>query len=555
MKDRPVILVVALLLSTLGTLSSCALVDRIINGKPEEITGSDPFEPNDLRDDAAPLPPGTTATGFISPGDLDWFLVETAHEGYWDWIDLAVTGVDPTLEVSLRVENQSGVEIASADASEAGQEVPLRFATVGGTYYVEVGSRVGPTGYGYFTLGVTAPGANDEFEPNDTRTEAHDFELLPIESVTGFLVNSADADWFRFDTGTVGVYHWLDIDLTNVEATVTPQITVYDSGGAELISTSAHAAGEDARVRFPSKGGTHYLLVNSYFQGDDHGSYQLRADYTLVNDSHEPNDTASTALAVGETPIVDLSGYLVGTQDQDWFVCSTENDGYWDRIELSLSQIDETVAPSISVYDVEGDELCTSQPGEAGADTSCTVVTNGGLLVFSVSAEIGGIDYGAYTVSIDELAENDAFEPNEGVADAAVFSTSSVPFAFEAALVSAADVDWYALSAPGDETYRFSLVNDALDEELHLEFFRPNAQSALERMTVQPGEEGCIDYARPDTATGEEGIYFRVVRENGYAQGAGSVTTERYEISVTGELEEDDTPKPAVRMIDHGHGS
>ncbi|MEW5851054.1 MAG: hypothetical protein AB2A00_19865 [Myxococcota bacterium] len=139
----------------------------------------DEVEPNDLIENATPMPNDNSATGEINPAnDFDFFSFTATEGDYVVVSTTATTGTcgspsnDTGLDTYLTIYASDGTPLMQNDNMSVddwcggiGPVGPL----VADTYYAEVTSFVGTEGL--YTL-ILAPGTVSETEPNETAAEA-----------------------------------------------------------------------------------------------------------------------------------------------------------------------------------------------------------------------------------------------------------------------------------------------------------------------------------------------------------------------------------------------
>ncbi len=158
-------------------------------------------EPNDTRERATPLPvgigaPPQTVSGFLWPGDVDWYRVRL------DGPALARVELAAPEKVNLQLELQAadGATLRKVDDGGAGQPevVPAWFVPSSGDLFVKVSARGRESAFDApYRLTVT-DGTDDgatEHEPNDAPSAAS--AIAPGRPERGWISPRGDEDWYR----------------------------------------------------------------------------------------------------------------------------------------------------------------------------------------------------------------------------------------------------------------------------------------------------------------------------------------------------------------------
>lgn len=388
------------------SLHSCDLIDEAEDEvKPFQ---ADDYESNDTRDESATIDLSTDIEATIFPeDDVDFYEFQTENTDEWDKVEFDVSNVSEDLQIQITVYDEDGEEIFEEHTGTSGASLTSTFETKGGTYYVEVKDRWGKTGA--YTLHVKNLDYNDEYAPNDSRDDAHDFGTLPAEEVQGILVSGDEEDWFKFTTENDGIWDYVQFDITDVADEVAIRLTIYNADGEEIFSGDADTPGANFSYKLATPGGTHYVKINSKWEEDTgSGEYTLDIANLDANDQYEFNDTQDEAYDLGTTSISDIQGSIINTgnsngEDVDWYKFESTSD---EPFTVSLTELDEDLTLDLKIIDESGNDYSTYN-GTSGADLHVSSED------MNISAETGGIYYvkiegrwgdqhGDYTLSIEQ---------------------------------------------------------------------------------------------------------------------------------------------------------
>lgn len=135
----------------------------------------------------------------------DWFKFTTENDGLWDRVLFALSDVGEGLRPRMTLYEDDGSTVVFTHPSQApdpGSSQSANLGTPGGTYFLRIDNHWST--YGPYTLSIENLDLIDDFEPNDSRGEAHDLGALPlsapIEAIIAAGESSRDADWFSFTT-------------------------------------------------------------------------------------------------------------------------------------------------------------------------------------------------------------------------------------------------------------------------------------------------------------------------------------------------------------------
>ena len=272
-------------------------------------TVTDEVEPNDADDVATPLPLGGKVRGKIEPeGDLDHYRIDVARPGV---LQLMLSPVD--MDLVLELEDGAGNVIARS--ARGGARVAEGLPNIGvtpGRYTAVVraapkkppprrrGRRpppeVKPPPAPVYELSaqLVAPPAGAEREPDDDRGTAND--LLPSDTVTGFIGWSGDQDEWKLSTEALSAKNAVEIAVAPVEG-LTLELEVTDALGQPLLERKG-ARGDGVSVHnfvpviAPSAAPFVYIIVKAD-KSNPETPYQLHTTAWVPNpdDEAEPDDT------------------------------------------------------------------------------------------------------------------------------------------------------------------------------------------------------------------------------------------------------------------------
>lgn len=216
--------------------------------------------------------------------EADWFKFTTANSGLWDRVLFQLTDVGTGLRPRMTLYEQDGSTVVFTHPSLApdpGSSLTANLGTPGGTYYLRIDDHW--TTYGPYTLSIENLDLIDDYEPNDTRAEAHDLGELPLAGPIDAIIaaggSSRDADWFSFtlppDNGDP-----FTVSVTNPAATLRVTLRVEDEPGNAHGWTAAGKGVDTSRDTSemthisPVAGDRYYVRVIGDGSGD-WGEYTL----------------------------------------------------------------------------------------------------------------------------------------------------------------------------------------------------------------------------------------------------------------------------------------
>ena len=240
-------------------------------GKP---VGSE-SEPNDNRDQATPITLGTAFTACVSSSDdHDFYKFTVPNDAAGGYVQVSATSVGPGyLDVFAYSATDNG-EITHSYGANAGANVDLYFsAAPGQTYRLDATNFTGFGNAYQYTLNAKYTPAIDLYEPNDTRASAKPITLgTPVKGLlfTGHKsgaepIDVEYADWFSFPAiaGAPVV-----VTLSDVPTNLLAEISLYDTGGTQLVFADSANAGASVTLTQPDgttgMTGTYYVQVTAF---------------------------------------------------------------------------------------------------------------------------------------------------------------------------------------------------------------------------------------------------------------------------------------------------
>ena len=131
----------------------------------------------------------------------------------------------------------------------------------------------------------------------------------------------------------------------------------------------------------------------------------------LVEGSYfQPGSSRSNAarIELDETYTV----HLADANDEHWFRVQTGNDGVWDQVRYSVTDVDGNVRAAMVVQDRDGVNKINSTAPNDGANLIREDATLGGEYFVRVTNHwLSGT--GLYRLTVTNLDANDAYEPND----------------------------------------------------------------------------------------------------------------------------------------------
>jgi hypothetical protein len=297
---------------------------------------SDEVEPNDADEVATPLPLGGKVRGKIDPEtDLDHYRLDITKAGA---LQLTVSSVD--MDLVLELEDGAGNVIArSARGGPRIVEGIANFGVTPGRYTAVVraapkkksppprrGRRPPPeppkSPAPVYEISAVlhegAPVAGVEREPNDDRGTAND--LLPKDSVTGFIGWQGDQDMWKLSTETLSAKDAVELTIAPVEGIVL-ELEVQDALGMTLLAHKGYR-GDGVSIHnlvpaIASGAPPFVYVVVRADHSNPETAYQLKTTQWApnVDDEAEPNDSTERAFMIAADRTVVHAWWEAGDTD------------------------------------------------------------------------------------------------------------------------------------------------------------------------------------------------------------------------------------------------
>ena len=308
---------------------------------------------------------GETAAGDIGhEDDSDWFAIElAAAQSYVIDLEGAATGggalSDPYLEL---FDSDGNVVDFNDDGGEGLNSRLIVTPDRSGRYFIGAAAFGGATGS--YTLSV----AEYVAPPDDYGADSGTAGSAVVGGSTGGDIEIADdTDWFALDLAA-GDRIMIDLEgsPTGAGTLSDPYLTVYDAGGAAILSDDDGGTDFNSRLLFEPPAAGRYDLEAAAF-GSATGTYTL----TVSDASHIRDDYAGNSSTTGRLPV---GGHVVGelelAGDVDWFAIRLEADvPYVFFLEGMPSDMGTLRDPYLSLYDDVGQVLAWNDDDGSGLNS------------------------------------------------------------------------------------------------------------------------------------------------------------------------------------------
>jgi tetratricopeptide (TPR) repeat protein len=229
-----------------------------------------------------------------------------------------------------------------------------------------------------------------EAEPNNDIQHAN---ILPVNRTIAAEITEGDTDYFQFTTGHPprDIYR---ISIKNLSTTLAPAITVYDQQKGQLFYDNSHATpGSDLDHDFSPAADQNYY-VQIWSNGNTQGAYSLTVSPQHRYDAFEPNDDIRSAKAIplGKT----IEANIMDSGDTDYYEVTS---GSGKKLTASLKNTSTTLAPGITAYDSQKNQITYGSRDTAGADMDLTWDAQPNT-VYYVQVWHGGSSSGSYTLTV-----------------------------------------------------------------------------------------------------------------------------------------------------------
>jgi len=386
----------------------------------------DEVEPNDADEVATPLPLGGTLRGKIEPEtDVDHVRLDVDKPGV---LQVMLTGVEGQ-DLVLEIEDAGGNVIARSD--RGGVRVKEGIPNLGvtpGRYTLVVRAApkkkvARPTRRGHrpepepeappaavyeLSTQLVTPPAGSEREPDDDRGTAND--LIPTDTVTGFVGWNGDADVWKLSIETLSEKNAIDVEVSAVEG-VALELEVADALGQVLVSRKA-PKGAPIAVRdllpvVPQGGAPYHYITVRGAPSNPETAYNLKVTPHVLRDDPEvePDDSPDKPYVIPESRTVvhgtwtpgDVDCYTVAVSDQPRTVEVTITPK--GDLDLTTDLLVDGKPPT----DAKGKPLAAAQKGGRGAAEKLSAqVPPGAHLVIRVHGDANATAEGAYDVNVQE---------------------------------------------------------------------------------------------------------------------------------------------------------
>ncbi len=173
----------------------------------------------------------------------------------------------------------------------------------------------------------------DRYESNNTRSAATSLVSQTSGTLSNLTIhNSSDVDYFKINLGNTGTSsNYVLADFSDAAGDL--DMRLYNSSGS--VVRSSESSTDDERISLSGLGaGTYYVEIDGY--GSDTNTYSLQWNTGLSPDSHESNNTRSTATSlVGQTSGTRSNLTIHNSSDVDYFKISLGSTGTSENFVLA----------------------------------------------------------------------------------------------------------------------------------------------------------------------------------------------------------------------------
>ena len=150
-------------------------------------------EPNDSEEEATPIGVYDSITGYIGENDVDFFEFE-ADRNYIDFTQINVNNRDNYNEIEARIFDEYMDETAKLIGTQ-GKNLQIKFANTGGKYFIKLKSYNDKEGD--YILTIDELEANDDYEPDNTLSQAREINTFSDNELNGTILT--DQDYVQID--------------------------------------------------------------------------------------------------------------------------------------------------------------------------------------------------------------------------------------------------------------------------------------------------------------------------------------------------------------------
>ena len=310
----------------------------------------------DDTDTATELKEGTERVAAIDfAGDIDYFSIKPSKTGNYI---IDVSGISG-LKIELINLKQGTIGTLNSNS-----QITKNLSSAE-TYYLKVKHSSG-TQTGAYKIKVAAPETNkqDAYEPNNDISHALKIEKNIILKGLN-LHEKSDIDYYKFDIDDTSN---VTVDLYNIPQNCNYNVQILDSNNISLVTSTSSVVTTKTVTKNSLTAGTYYIKITSS-SGYSNQNYILKVVSTYVStagDTHENNNSFSTASNIALTPMQNMSGgvltYIDGTihvpTDVDWYKFTITPQQVTDALNVPLRgfAIDlstpERVYYDMALYDV-----------------------------------------------------------------------------------------------------------------------------------------------------------------------------------------------------------
>jgi Ca2+-binding RTX toxin-like protein len=399
---------------------------------------------------ASSISVGGIVNGTIDAGgDQDWYRVTLVAGQQYRFNLQGVSGVDsPLADPYLRLLTGAGTEVAYNDDAAGTLNSSITFTAItGGTYYLSAqgfGSSIGS-----FSLAATniTSGAGDV--PAGTSSSS---SVAPGGSVVGMIDAGGDQDWYRV-TLTAGHQYRFDLQgSSSGQGTLAdPYLRLLNSAGTQLSFNDDAASSLDSSITFSvATSGTYFLAVQAY-DGNDFGTFRLRATDVTASGAGDIPANAGTggSVAMGAT----VAGTIHQAGDEDWYrvTLAAGHEYRFDLRGLASGQgtLDD---PLLRLLNGSGTEIAFNDDSGGSLDSRITyTATQGGT--YFLSAQGFSESAGTFRLSATDLGTAGSDVRGNTNTTAAI----TIGGSRTGTINPGGDQDWYRVSLVEGHEYRFDL--------------------------------------------------------------------------------------------------
>ena len=408
---------------------------------------------------------GSSATGEVgTSGDRDWFAVDLeAGKTYRFDLKGTATGDGTLAGPYLRgIHDADGDRIrnTSDDNSGLGSNSRVFFTpSQAGAYYVAADGFQSHTGT--YTLAVTEVTDDYAAEPAPATTGT----VAVGGSARGTIDTPGDRDWFAVEL-EAGTTYQFDLEGSSGPDRLRDPILagIYDGDGRRFANTTNDDGGEgyNSRVTFtPDEDGTYYVAAGVHWFLSYTGNYTLSV--TVANVSEGAPDLLANTSTPGQVAVGGSArGAIAYSGDEDWFAVGLEAGrlyqvdlkGEWWMYGYEEPSDDTLYNPYLrGIHDADGDRIAgTSDDNDGPGLNSRVIFAPDETDTYYVAAGANGNEVGTYTLSVTEIMDDYAAEP-----DPATTGSVAVGGSARGTIDYTGDEDWFAVVLEAGKTYRFDL--------------------------------------------------------------------------------------------------